>query len=235
MCISGNVPESRRRRWEQLNPVLENNKKANFNQRSDGSKSTEYSDVNWEQVKKFFPVRVGSIESEKTSLTTMITDSSLDALVNYLKCISICFHSVTEGREVKRIHFIAPIIMMVCSVFNDSVEILCEEDVVSDRVHAHGHFEFVLRRGSKRLCIVEAKKDDILQGKVQVLMGCESICDADNLSIAYGVATNYLEWCFLKNSADEIVEEMLTLGLASNQPTVESVRVIANKICSILS
>ena len=70
-------------------------------------------------------------------------------------------------------------------------------DVDGNRVHAHNnsHFEFVLKRGDKRLCIVEAKKDDILQGKVKSLVGCESLCDVDNLSIAYGVATttNYLE------------------------------------------
>ena len=65
-------------------------------------------------------------------------------------------------------------------------------------------------------------------------MGCESLCDVDNLSTAYGVATNFLEWCFLKNSADEVVEEMLIVGLANNKPTAGSVRVKANKICSIL-
>ncbi len=32
---------------------------------------------------------------------------------------------------------------------------------------AHGHFEFVLRRGDKRGCIVEAKKDDMGQGMAQ--------------------------------------------------------------------
>jgi hypothetical protein len=33
-----------------------------------------------------------------------------------------------------------------------------EEDLVGDFLKAHGHFEFVLRRGDKRVCIVEAKK-----------------------------------------------------------------------------
>lgn len=232
MCISGGVSESRKRRWAQLNPILENNRKANSNQRADGSKSTGYSYVNWEQVKTIFPIRLGSIDSVNSST---ITESRLDALVNYLNYASICFGSITEGHEAKRVHFIAPVIIMVCSLFNGDIQILAEEDVDGNRVHAHGHFEFVLKRGGKRLCIVEAKKDDILQGKVQSLVGCESLCDVDNLSIAYGVATNYLEWCFLKNSADEVVEEMLTLSLLNNQPTAESVRIIANKICSILS
>jgi hypothetical protein len=48
-----------------------------------------------------------------------------------------------------------------------------EEDLVGNFVKAHGHFEFMLRRGNKVVCIIEAKKDDVEQGMAQDLVGCE--------------------------------------------------------------
>jgi hypothetical protein len=47
----------------EMNPILENNRKVNSNQRVDGSKSTGYIYVNWEQVKTVFSIRLGSIET----------------------------------------------------------------------------------------------------------------------------------------------------------------------------
>jgi len=42
------------------------------------------------------------------------------------------------GKGSKKNHYIAPIIIiMVCSSFNGDVEILVEEDIEGDRVHAH--------------------------------------------------------------------------------------------------
>ncbi len=64
----------------EMNPILENIRKANSNQRVDGSKSTGYSYVNWEQVKTVFSIRLGSIETMNSLIT--ITESRLDALVN---------------------------------------------------------------------------------------------------------------------------------------------------------
>lgn len=115
------------------------------------------------------------------------------------------------------------------------IQILTEEDVHGNRVHAHGRFEFVLKRGNKRIFIVEAKKDDLLQGKTQSLIGCESLSDLENLDVVYGIATNYTEWCFLKNEANQITEEIMTISFVDNKPTKESLHVIANKIISILS
>lgn len=215
-----------------LNNVLDINKKANNSARNDGLPSVGYSYVTWEQVKDVFPVSLGVLISTSNDC---IAEPRLNALYEYLSCASICFGSISEGHEAKRVHFIAPIIIIVCSSFNGDIQILAEEDIDGNRVHAHGHFEFVLKRGDKRICIVEAKKDNILQGKTQSLVGCESLSDVENLSVVYGVATNYLEWCFLKNEADKITEETLTVQLEDNKPTKQSLGVIANKIISILS
>jgi hypothetical protein len=47
------------------------------------------------------------------------------------------------------------------------------------------HFEFVLRRGDKRVCIVEAKKDDMRQGMVQDLLGCEVAAEINHLNLVF--------------------------------------------------
>lgn len=227
--IESPVAQSRKHRWDSLNAVLDINKKAKT--RGDGNNSVGYTYVSWEQVKSLFPVTTGKVSNNSAS---KLPNALLDALFQYLGYASVCLGSLTEGHEAKRVHFIAPIVIIVCSHFNGDIQILTEEDIDGNRVHAHGHFEFVLKRGEKRICIVEAKKDDILQGKTQSLVGCESLCDVEELSVAYGIATNYLEWCFLKNEANKITEEMLTLQLEDGRPTKDSVEIIANKIISIL-
>lgn len=228
------VGVERKRRWDTLNSVLDVNKKARDNKRSDGLLTVGYSYVLWNQVKDIFSVVTGTVGSENSS-STVLQEDHLDALFHYLSCASLCFGSITEGHEAKRVHFIAPIIIIVCSTFQGDIQILAEEEIEGNRVHAHGRFEFVLKRGDKRICIVEAKKDDILQGKTQSLVGCESLSDLENLNVVYGIATNYLEWCFLRNETSQITEEILTVSFHENKPTKDSLRIIANKIISILS
>lgn len=52
------VNESRKRRWERLNYVLEINKKAGI---KDGRTSVDHSFVTWDQVKGIFPVVCGNL------------------------------------------------------------------------------------------------------------------------------------------------------------------------------
>jgi hypothetical protein len=192
--------------------------------------SLGYSYANWEQVQEFFPVVPGKLQATVGGLP----QDRLNALHQYLQFATNCFGSITEGHEAKRVHFIAPIIITVCSFFNGDVQILAEEEIEGNRVHAYGHFEFVLKRKNKRICIVEAKKEDILQGKTLSLIGCESLCDVENLAVCYGIATDYIAWCFLKDEADKVTEEMLSIELTSDGPTIESLKKIANKIIAIL-
>jgi hypothetical protein len=122
-----------------LNTVLDINKKA---KERDGRISLGYSYLTWEQVKKYFPVCVGVFP---TTTGGGLPQPLLTALQEYLSFATICFGSLSEGHEAKRVHFIAPIIIIVCSFFNGNVQILAEEDITGNRVHAHGHFEFVLK------------------------------------------------------------------------------------------
>ncbi|CAK4178148.1 unnamed protein product, partial [Aphanomyces euteiches] len=77
------------------------------------------------------------------------------------------------------------------------VRILVEEDVAGKNVLLNGRFEFVLKRGKKRISLVEAKREDMLQGLVQNVTGLEALADVENLSVTYGIVTNFLEWTFL--------------------------------------
>eukprot|EP00158_Paraphelidium_tribonemae_P000322 Partr_v1_DN21379_c0_g1_i1_m5009 len=96
-----------------------------------------------------------------------------------------------------RLNVSAPVIMCVVSVFDDVV-VHVERDLNGKRVNANGHFEFILTRGKKRICIVEAKKEDFDQGMVQNLLGCEIAADLDESSVVYGIVTNFFGWIFVK-------------------------------------
>jgi hypothetical protein len=211
-----------------LNRVLDSNDKAKVNDRHT---SLGYFCSSWDEVKNCFPISLGAFPNPTGK---GLPHHLLVALHGYLSCATVCFGVLSESREDNRLHFIAPIIIIVCAYFNGNIEILAKEDVIGNRVHAHSHFEFVLKRGNKRICIVEAKKDDILQGKTQSLVACEALCDVEDLSVAYGISTNFVEWCFLKNEAHKITEELLTLSFVNSHPTKESLRIIANKIIAIL-
>jgi hypothetical protein len=96
--------------------------------------------------------------------------------------------SVITGKESQRLHFIAPILVYVSDLFGpeNSIEIVIEEDLNGDNVKANGHFQFMLKRNNKRICIVEAKKDDMEQGMVQDLVGMEVVSDLDWLDTVHG-------------------------------------------------
>ncbi|KAI8830650.1 hypothetical protein BJ741DRAFT_696557, partial [Chytriomyces cf. hyalinus JEL632] len=130
---------------------------------------------------------------------------------------------------------IAPIIIYVSTLFKGDVTILVEEDLDGIELKAHGHFEFVLRRGNKRVCIVEAKKDDIEQGLAQDLLGCEVAAELDNLDKVMGIVTNYVQWNFLRSLDESIDMEECSLELKDGYPTRSSLLCIAGKIYSMLS
>ena len=67
------------------------------------------------------------------------------------------------------------------------------------------------------------------------MIGCESLCDVEHISVAYGIATNYLEWLFLKNEPEKITEELLTVSIEQGYPTKLSLKAIADKIIAILT
>lgn len=214
----------RKERWEQLNEILEKNKK-----KSKTTDSTAYSYVSWNQVKNVLRT-TPYIQSSKA-----IPDFQFGILSQYLSFATKCFGPVTSGKESQRLHLIAPIIICVCFLFNGDVQIEVEEDLDGDFLKAHGHFEFVLRRGDKRVCIVEAKKDDMGQGMAQDLLGCEVAAEIGHLDSVYGIVTNYVQWNFLRSLDEKIELDECSLKLVNGAATNDSLALITAKIYAMLS
>ena len=103
-------------------------------------------------------------------------------------------------------------------------------------IHTNGgHFEYILEVVGHKVCIVEAKKDDMEQGMAQALLGDEMIAELENASTVYAIVTNYKEWSFLTNTNDTIYLDACTLDMEVDKPTKASVAKIASKIYGILT
>ena len=164
-----------------------------------------------------------------------IPHEDFDLLVRMLAIASTTFGGGRSGKEAKRLYFIAHILMVVCSLFKGDVRIKVEEDLIGKNVKANGHFEFMLERGNKRVCIVEAKKEDMEQGLAQNLIGCEVASDVDDLRIVYGIVTTFISWTFLKSCDDKIERDDDTLDFHEGTAEPASLRKIAGKIYAMLS
>jgi hypothetical protein len=126
-------------------------------------------------------------------------------------------------------------LVCVCFLLEGDVKIVAEEDLVGNFVKAHGHFEFMLIRGTKAVCIVEAKKDDIEQGMAQDLVGCEVAAEVGGLDVVYGIVTNYIQWNFFCSRNDKVQIDESSLRLSSIGPERESLKEVAQKIYSMLA
>ncbi|KAG2770360.1 hypothetical protein Pcac1_g18567 [Phytophthora cactorum] len=217
----------RKKRWEELNEVLDRNKRSKVN--SAGESSTGYSYVSFTDVDKIMRARRYEQPSK------VVENDKLDVLHAYLLLLTKAFGEIVTGKEAKRLHFIVPILACVCGLFDGEVQILAEETVTGKRVHGDGSFEFVIERGSKRVCIVEAKRDDFQQGLAQAYVGCEVLADVEGLTKLYSIVTNFKEWYFSRSLDDRIERFDATITIVNDIPTRESVKMIAEKIYSMLS
>jgi hypothetical protein len=212
----------RKERWEKLNEIFEKNKK-----KLKSSDSTGYSYVKWNQVKSVLRT-TPYVQSSKA-----IPEIQFNILSQYLLFALKCFGPVTSSNKL---HLIAPIIICVCFLFNGDVQIEVEEDFDGDFLKAHGHFEFVLRRGDKRVCIVEAKKDDMGQGMAQDLLGCEVAAEIGHLDSVYGIVTNFIQWNFLRSLDEKIELDGRSVQLMDGgEPSRDSLIEITGKIYAMLS
>ena len=214
----------RKQRWIELNEILRENPEKAIKRDSTG-----YSFVSWDQVGSIFKLEK-YVQPQRE-----IDKVHLNFLVQYLSFTTKCFGDITTGTEAKRLHFIAPILICVCFLFDGDVDIVAEKHMFGTFVRAHGHFEFMVRRGKKAICIVEAKKDDVEQGMAQDLVGCEVAAEIGGLDTVYGIVTNYIQWNFLRSLNDKIEIEECSLELRPSGPESNSLKKIAEKIYSMLS
>ncbi|KAI9980317.1 hypothetical protein PInf_026446 [Phytophthora infestans] len=191
----------RLKRWAAINEMIRQ-KNRNGNEKTsnqetnkkrknhDVDRSVGYSSLCWEDINPIY-----NFESYKTQPSD-VPDADIDLLLARIVDLRKLYGEVTDGKEAKRLLFIAPILETVSRLLGD-VQILVEEDVNGKNVLVKGRFEFVLKRGNKKVFIVEAKREDMRQGVVQNVTGLESLADVEELSVIYGIVTNYLEWRFL--------------------------------------
>ena len=215
----------RKQRWDELNNILGRIEKKS----AKANGSTSYSSATWGQVQTVFSPQK-YVQPQRA-----VDDAQLDFLAQYLSYTTNCFASIATVKEAKRLHFIAPVLVCVCFLLGGDVEIVAEEDLFGNYVKAHGHFEFMLKRGTKAICIVEAKKDDVEQGMAQDLVGCEVAAEVGGLDIVYGIVTNYIQWNFLRSLNDKVEREECSLRITQNGPERESLKEIAEKIYGMLS
>jgi len=223
----------RKQRWAELNKVLgrNKNKKKRLNS-DDDSYSTAFSYSRWADVGPIF----AADEKSYTESVQPIPDPDFEVLSKVLSWVLRSYKTLvfTEDNEAKRIHLIAPILWAVVQLLPD-VKVNVEQDLDGDRVHAHGHFEFVLTRGNKRVCIVEAKKEQFEQGLAQNLLGCEVAADLDNIHEVFGIVTNFEKWIFLKSLDNEIlIDEYNVLSFTNGFPDRTQLMLIVGKLHSLL-
>jgi len=221
------LPEPSLKRWAELNEVLDSHKKMKL---VDGVSSTAYSALSWPVIQPVF----GKYTIQYKFPRKEIKSEDMNALYASMKFFTKALGGTIESNESKLLFFIAPILVHVSCLVQD-VQILVEENVVGKRVHANGRFEFVLCYGAKRVCIVEAKKDDMEQGMAQNLVGCEVLADVEQLDTVYSIVTNYKEWIFFKHENDQILRDHATiLLLHAELQTLESLQNIAEAIHAML-
>jgi len=215
---------TRKRRWDLLNPILD--EAARKSKKKDKS-SASFSNITWREVENAFTMEKLVLNPRK------IPDDKLDALHEQLLGIHRLYGEVISGKEAKRLQFISPILNAVCLLL-PGVTISVEEDMKGIRIHANGRFEYILNYYNKKVCIVEAKKDDMEQGKVQSLLGCEVVAEAEKCPCVYAIVTNYIQWLFYKNTEDSVFGDDVTLNVIHGDPDKNSVGQVASLIYGIL-
>lgn len=215
----------RKRRWDSLNPILDD---MNLKSKKQDKSSAPFSSIRWDTVQSVFPM------AKLTVNPITMPETKLELLHAQLMSIHQLYGQVISGKESKRLQFISPILNAVCILLPE-VTITVEEDMKGVHVHASGRFEYVIHYHNKKVCIVEAKKDDMEQGQVQSLLGCEVVADLEKCSIVYAIVTNYIQWLFYKNTDSFIYSDDITLEVEHGIPNLYSLNKVTALIYGMLT
>ncbi|RAW20651.1 hypothetical protein PC110_g22906 [Phytophthora cactorum] len=232
----------RLKRWAAINAMIrQKNQEANQKTTSEDAKKTNkkrknhdidktvgYSSLCWEDIKPIY-----NFDDSYDLQPSDIPDADIALLLARIVDLRELYGQISDGKEAKRLFFIAPILETVSRLLGN-VRILVEEDVVGKNVLLKGRFEFVLKRGTKRISIVEAKREDMLQGVVQNVTGLEALADVENLTVAYGIVTNFLEWRFLICEDMKVRKHEYSLRTTNTIPSFEGLKEIVGKIYGML-
>jgi hypothetical protein len=219
---------SRKRRWLELNKVLDAVAQNSSKKNKSSASFSSTKQIEWSELEDIFPIE------RYVQRIKVLPDENNESLYNQLLVIHKLFGKVISGKEAKRLQFISPILIAVCSMLPDA-EISVEEDVKGNLVHANGRFEYVLIYKKKKVCIVEAKRENLEQGQIQGLVGCEVVVEKEMCSSIYAIVTDYIYWVFYKNTDEKIFSEEMSLKFVEGIPDKSSVCEVASKIYGMLS
>lgn len=159
-------------------------------------------------------------------------------LKSFLAKTSKCFDLSDSYTEADKLYYIFPIILIVCQSFGNNVyKINAEREVKGTILKLNGRFELVISIGGVRICIVEAKKHQIDQGKAQCFAGMIALTEVDNICSkpVYGIVTDYNTWVFSKSTQENHCYYSKQLSMQDdNTPTDDSLHTILNHLYSLL-
>jgi hypothetical protein len=217
----------RQSRWDAINAVTVSKRTKTFD-------AVAYSNVSWPLLKTIYAKEMEDYIQEYD--TRALNVENVVIALTYLELCRVSLRHMLTGQEARRVHLIMPILVCVCASFDGDVKILIEEDVFGERVRVRVHFEFVLERKGKKVCVVEAKMDDFDQGLAQNLLGCDAVADVEDADVVYGIVTNYLDWIFIRSCNRRIFRDdcCLNFDKETKAPTNDSVLLTAGKIHAML-
>jgi hypothetical protein len=227
-----NLVSPRQSRWDKLNACLEVNKIVHEQDNGKTSISTPLSSVKYDEVKAIF----GPITRRYELDAKVIPPGEFELLHKMISFSETAIGEIITGKEAaKRLYFISHILVMVCALFNGGARLKVDEDVCGKNVRAHGQFEFMLVRGDRRVCVVEAKRQDMEQALTEALVGCEVVADNHNSRVVCAIVTDYTSWTFLKSCDDRVERMDKSLGISSRKVNPESLMELSGQIYAMLS
>ncbi len=137
-----------------------------------------------------------------------IQDSELDHLCSQLARMVTCHDAMEQQSEGMREHCICSVLL---AAMVPGVEMQHEVCFTGQRIRARGKFKFLLKKGSKFLCVVQTEEENFAQGAAQALLGCEVLADIEQLACVYAIVTNYVQWAFYECRDDKIFRHMTAL------------------------
>ncbi|ETO68347.1 hypothetical protein F444_14794 [Phytophthora nicotianae P1976] len=228
-----NIPAKRKRDWTILNNAIASK------QGKDGN--TAFSAVEYESLPKRFRIDDGEVTQgpfhKLMTEANGIDDNSLDELMKTLEVKSWAYNDPTTN-EATRVQFMSAIFEHVVHMFkkagkdSERVRLSIQSKLAGSFVKANGVVDFLISRGKKTVCVVEAKDWNFKKGSAQSVLGMEVAAEINNEEHVYGVVTNYVEWRFLKRTDDGI--ERFSDGIPENGSTRDDVNRIAGRLHAIL-
>lgn len=171
---------NRKRRWNELNEIFRQSKRTNPD-----DDLRKLSKKTWRSIENVFQLK--SYSQPKGD----IDERHLEFFKTYLNHATMCFKGVIGGSDSGRHHLITSILVCVCSLFNGDVTLIMGEDLIGKEIEAQCHCDFILKRGNKAICIVQAKKGKFSKFTGKCLIGCELLAERYDLDVVYGIVTNY--------------------------------------------